>query len=99
MHVLNQYRKYIRAAENAVLIDGDREFVEKFISRNEFPQLFGGYFLASEADKPSAKPRFIGVWGSFLVRKFKRILRERGARFEVLSVDSESKIVRQLHTN
>jgi hypothetical protein len=60
---------------------GRRLFVEQFIPKLEFGELFGGYVLSED----SAGGEFLGVWSRRTCQKFRRILRERGARFTVSS--------------
>jgi hypothetical protein len=60
---------------------GRRAFIEQFIPQPEFADLFGGYVLSAD----SSDGEFLGVWSRRTCQKFRRILRERGAQFEVSS--------------
>jgi hypothetical protein len=70
-------------------VDGERSFIERYIRRDEFGKLFGGEALLTDA---GGKSEFIGVWGRKAISDFKRTLRERGAEFEVLPVDTSSRV-------
>jgi len=58
---------------------GRRAFVEKFIPRREFMELFGGYALSAD----SSNEEYLGVWSRRMCQRFRRLLRERGAQFEI----------------
>jgi hypothetical protein len=77
-----------RRSQPAV-IKGDTSWVQSFIPRDEFEELFGGYVLWRKPDEPGDEMRgeAIGVWGSRNVSKLRRILRERGAQFRVLDAE------------
>jgi hypothetical protein len=77
------------------MVDGDPTVIERFIARQEFGILFGGYFIASDAES-SKSDRYIGVWGKDKVRRFKQILKLRGCDFVVLKIDGASRSFRQL---
>jgi hypothetical protein len=64
-----------------VVCQGRASFVEEFISRDEFPALFGGYALSEDRRGQD----YLGVWGSRICKRFRRVLRERGASFQVSS--------------
>jgi hypothetical protein len=69
-----------------IVIKGNREWIELYIPFHEFTQIFGGYVLWRKASKPSKiiPGEALGVWGKRNVSKLRRILRERGANFEVV---------------
>jgi len=69
-----------------IVIKGSRDWIEKYIPFNEFTQIFGGYLLLREPSEPSeAMPgEGLGVWGKRNASRLRRILRERGAEFEVV---------------
>jgi hypothetical protein len=69
-----------------IVMKGSREWIEQYIPFPEFTQIFGGYLLWREAKKPSKimPGEALGVWGKRNVSKLRRILRERGASFEVV---------------
>lgn len=69
-----------------ILIKGSRKWIETFIPLVEFAEIFGGYVLWRPPSKRSAlmPGEGLGVWGKRNVAKLQRILRERGAEFEVV---------------
>lgn len=69
-----------------IVIKGSREWIEEYIPFQEFTEIFGGYLLWRTASKPSEimPGEALGVWGKRNVSKLRRILRERGASFEVV---------------
>ena len=73
-------------------VDGERNFIERYIRRDEFETLFGGEMLLTD---PSGRSEFIGVWGRKAISDFKRTLRERGAEFAVLPADASSRVVKR----
>lgn len=62
-----------------VVCQGRAAFVRRFIPQSEFIELFGGYVLSAD---PSGE-EYLGVWSTRMCSRFRRILRERGAEFEV----------------
>ncbi len=68
-------------------IKGDRTWVEQYIKAEEFSDLFGGYATWRPPEVPTEMMRgeALGVWGKRNISRFRRILRERGAEFEVVS--------------
>lgn len=64
-----------------VVCQGRASFVEEFIDKDEFPKLFGGYALSEDENGRD----YLGVWGSRICKRFRRVLRERGACFQVSS--------------
>jgi len=58
---------------------GRRLFIERFIPLREFAGLFGGYVRSAD----SSGDEFLGVWSHRTCQRFRRILRERGAQFEL----------------
>jgi hypothetical protein len=66
--------------DGRLVVQGERDFVEQFIPIVEFPKLFGGYIASRSLD---GKEDFLGVWRVRTVQRFKRLLHERGAVFEV----------------
>jgi hypothetical protein len=69
-----------------LVIKGDRKWIEQFISVDELGEIFGGYATWRPPDEPTEMMRGegLGVWGKRNISKFRRILRERGAEFEVI---------------
>ena len=53
-------------------LDGEREFIERYLRLDEFDVLFGGRMRLRD---PSGKSEFIGVWGRQAISRFKRVLR------------------------
>jgi hypothetical protein len=66
--------------DGRLVVQGERTFVEQSIPIAEFSKLFGGYIASRSFD---GKEDFLGVWRVRTVQRFKRLLRERGAIFEV----------------
>ena len=68
-------------------IKGDRAWVEQYIKLEEFTDLFGGYATWRPPDVPTEMMggEALGVWGNRNISRFRRILRERGAEFEVIN--------------
>lgn len=68
-------------------IKGDRAWIEQFIKVDEFSDLFGGYATWRPPDVATEMMRgeALGVWGRRNISRFRRILRERGAEFEVVN--------------
>lgn len=66
-----------------LVCQGRRKFVEQFIPKAEFASLFGGYILS----EGRFGTEFLGVWSRKMCKRFRRILRERGAEFS-LSTDA-----------
>ncbi len=60
---------------------GRAAFVRRFIPQPEFMELFGGFVLSAD----SSGDEFLGVWSRRMCSRFQRILRERGAEFDVRS--------------
>jgi hypothetical protein len=69
-----------------VIIKGSREWIERYMTLTEFEEIFGGYILYRPPDIPSdiMEGEGLGVWGKRNVSRLTRILRERGAEFEVV---------------
>lgn len=67
-------------------IKGDRPWIEQYIKIDEFLDLFGGYATWRPPDVPTEMMHgeALGVWGKRNISRFRRILRERGAEFEVI---------------
>ena len=63
------------------VIQGDQDLLDKYISSTEYAKLFGGY-IKSRAQTPSGQA--IGVWGLKTIKRFRRVLRERGVVFQQL---------------
>lgn len=62
-------------------IKAERNWVEQFIPISEFDLLFGGYATWQPTEELGET---LGVWGKRNVSRFRRILKERGAEFEVI---------------
>lgn len=69
----------------ALTIRGARDAVERFIPLEEFAALFGGYVIWRAPARPTAEipGEALGVWSRRACKRFRRILRERGATIEV----------------
>ena len=73
----SEWRSGVRSER--VVCQGPRSFVEKFIALTEFAGLFGGYVLSVD----HSGTEFVGVWSRRMCQRFRRILRERGAHFDL----------------
>ena len=87
MHiVLYEYRAMLLTHTSTPphLIKGSREAIERFIPLEEFPSLFGGYILwQPPADPTPEMPgEGLGVWSLRVSSRFRRLLRQRGARLQ-----------------
>ena len=69
----------------ALTVRGARDAIERFIPLDDFQPLFGGYALwrAPSRPTPEIPGEALGVWGRRTCRRFRRILRERGASVEI----------------
>ena len=91
MEKIYEYKKkLVRGSPYTLLADAPIAWVESYIPRKEFALLFGGHLLASDTES-SAVCRYKGVWARDKVRRFKQILRERGAIFEVCRIDGDAR--------
>ena len=68
------------------IICGEKTFVTNYIKRKEFTKLFGGYVVWKVNTKFLffSHHKSIGVYGKRNTGKFKRLLMERGAKFNVI---------------
>ncbi|HWR54044.1 MAG TPA: hypothetical protein VN428_23240 [Bryobacteraceae bacterium] len=66
---------------SAVLCDGETSFVEQYLKPDDFILPFGGWIALT--DKVTGKT-YLGVWGKRHARRFRRLLRERGASFTLI---------------
>ena len=72
-------------------LDGEREFVERYIRLDEFDALFGGKMILLDA---SGKSEFVGVWGRNPMASLKRVLRQRGAQFLVMTGNPADRVMK-----
>jgi hypothetical protein len=86
---LYTYKRLLRTnnAQPAVFIEGQIDYVRSFITGAEFMELFGGSFLSVD----SSGEKYKGVWGKRNVLFFRRLLRERGAVFEVVKISASER--------
>ena len=82
-------------------IRGSRGAIEKFIPRDEFGSLFGGYAMWRMAAEPTAEmpDEAIGVWSRRTCSRFRRILRERGATIDVREERGPEQQISQWNTS
>jgi hypothetical protein len=75
-----------------VITKGSRAWIEQYIPLEEFPKLFGGYILWDEPEAQTMEMAgaALGVWGKRNASKLRRILRERGAVFDVVEGEGPS---------
>lgn len=71
--------EYLGGRSEYPVCQGRRAFIEQFIPIQEFDDLFGGYVLSVDA----SGVEYLGVRSRRICQRFRRILRERGAQFEV----------------
>lgn len=94
MDKLYQYRKPIRGSAESVIVNGPIAWIDSYIHREELGPIFGGFLLLTDSDDVKSVNRYRGVWGRDKISKLKRILRERGAVFEVCKIDGASRRIR-----
>ena len=70
---------YTRSIPTVVKAEG--EWADQFIPLSEFKTLFCGYISWHPTEEIGLT---VGVWGKRNVSRFRRILRERGAEFDVI---------------
>ena len=65
----------------ALTVRGARDAVERFIPLKEFETLFGGWMLWGAPSRPTPEMpgEALGVWRRRTCKRFRRLLRERGA--------------------
>ena len=97
MNTVFEYKKKLphtphsRGTQESHIIDAAREYVLQFLSMEELNEIFGGYIACFDERENSENQRYLGVWGKDKTGKFKRILRERGAEFEVCKISGEDR--------
>ena len=81
---LYEYKKYSlgEVCSETFVCQGRKAFVEQFIRRREVSDVFNGFILSLNTE---TNEEFLGVWGKRNCQKFRRILRERGANFELVT--------------
>ena len=88
MNILFTYQTHLLGANRSPVsvIKGNRQWIEQYVSLEEFPHLFGGYILWREPKEhiPEMQGEALGVWSKRKASKLRRILRERGAIFKVI---------------
>lgn len=95
--LLFEYRKKLphaphgRGEQESNIVDAAQEFVLQYISYDELKEIFGGFIATFDKAKDSEKQRYIGVWGKDKTGAFKRIMEERGAKFEIRKIDGETR--------
>lgn len=97
MNQVFEYKKKLphnphgRGTQETHIVDAAQSFVLQFISMEELRDHFGGYIACFDKPNSAEGVRYIGVWGKDKTGKFKRILRERGAEFDVCKIDGETR--------
>jgi len=88
LNPLFTFETYLFGAKRSppIVTKASRQWLEQFITLQEFAELFGGYALWRAPENPTAEMpgEALGVWGRRNVSKLRRILRERGAQFHVV---------------
>jgi hypothetical protein len=81
-HTLHEYRAnwHTDGRSDRIVTQGDAEFIERYLPQKELAEVFGGFIRSRN---PKDGREFLGVWGRRESSRFRRLLRERGARFEV----------------
>jgi hypothetical protein len=79
---LYQSRYPSNGRSEAWVIQGDEKLLGKYVQPKEYDDLFGGSILSS-AETLSGEVK--GVWGVKTIKRFRRVLRERGAIFQQLN--------------
>jgi len=69
----------------ALTIRGPRDAVERFIPLKDFETLFGGWAVWAAPARPTTEMpgEALGVWSRRTCKRFRRVLRERGAAIDV----------------
>ena len=81
-HAVFEYRNPVFGA--TVLCDGETSWVERFMALDDFILPFGGWIASTDDETGKA---YLGVWGKRNAKRFRRMLRERGAQFELIRGD------------
>jgi predicted acetyltransferase len=68
-------------------MDGEISFLQKYIRQSETKKYFGGFCWSQDKNGVG----YAGVWGKRKASKLRRILRERGAIFEVVEIDESDR--------
>ena len=88
MITLYQFKTHFQGQNKSdvIVIKGHLKAILKYIPRNEFGPLFGGYVMFQKPRKsdPNMPGKAVGVWGRRLTSRFRRILRERGADINLI---------------
>ena len=88
-NILYQYRDKwdCQATPARYIICGKKSFITKYIKKKEFADLFGGHVIwIVKNDKRFISYHFsIGIYGKRNIGRFKRILKERGAYFNIIN--------------
>lgn len=84
-----------RGLEASLVVDGKQAFVASFFSMDDMAHLFGGFIVCCDEREFGVSKTYIGVWGKDKVRKFIRLLRARGADFEIEKIDGSERQVTQ----
>ena len=97
MNTLFTYQAHLFGADRSPVsvIKGNRLWIEQFIAIEEFPRLFGGYILWYEPKEhsPEMHGEALGVWSQRKASRLRRILRERGAVFNVVKEEGPSQAI------
>jgi hypothetical protein len=68
--------------------DGLEPFVQRFFSYAELAAEFGGYVLLYDHGEDH---HYVGLWGKKKGPRFRRLMRERGAQFEIVRLRSPNR--------
>jgi len=80
------------------VVKADLAQIERLIPVIEFGELFGGYLMwdPPEPSSDRLKGSSIGVWGLRNGSRFRRVLRERGARLERVKGSGPTQRIRRI---
>jgi hypothetical protein len=77
-----------------IYCDAERVCVENLIKLDEFALLFGGWMLSDSQNGL----KYLGVWGHRNARRFRRLLRERGAQIQIVRSQELRRRLMMTHT-
>lgn len=82
------YEYRIGLLGGAVICDGETSFIERYLQLDDFILPFGGWIALTDDQTGRA---YLGVWGGRNAKRFRRILRERGANIVIVRGDQHGR--------
>lgn len=79
-----------------VLCDGEASFIERYMHLDDLILPCGGWIALT--DDVTGRT-YLGVWGSRNAKRFRRMLRERGANIAIVRGDQPTRRPLQRHTS